>query len=68
MSRQRTYSVQGMTCDHCSLSVSEEILEVAGVESVDVDLRTGRVTVVGDAIDDGAIRAAVEAAGYAVAS
>ena len=61
-----TYTVQGMTCGHCVSSVKEEVGEVAGVESVDVDLESGRLTVTGSA-DDAAIRAAVAEAGYTVA-
>jgi copper chaperone len=63
---QRSYTVSGMTCDHCVLSVREEVSEVAGVHDVDVDLATGRLTVTGDTIDDGAVRAAVSEAGYRV--
>jgi len=60
------YTVVGMTCEHCVRSVTEEVSEVSGVEHVDVDLPTGRVTVRGVA-DDAAIRAAVVEAGYEVA-
>jgi copper chaperone len=63
----REYVVQGMTCDHCVLSVREEVSEVAGVRSVDVDLASGRLTVEGDGVSDDAVREAVEVAGYEVA-
>ncbi|HWH93340.1 MAG TPA: heavy-metal-associated domain-containing protein [Baekduia sp.] len=59
------YRVDGMTCEHCRLSVTEEVSDVAGVQRVEVDLPTGRVTVVGD-VDDAAIAAAVADAGYEV--
>ena len=62
-----TYTVTGMTCDHCVRSVREEVGKVPGVQTVDVDLATGAVTIVSDApVDDGAVRAAVDEAGYAV--
>jgi copper chaperone CopZ len=61
------YVVQGMTCAHCVLSVREEVGEVAGVERVDVDLVSGRLTVHGTDVGDEAIRAAVEEAGYTAA-
>lgn len=64
----RIYDVTGMTCEHCVLSVTEEVSEVAGVSAVEVDLAAGRVAVTGDAFDDGAVRAAVVEAGYEVAS
>ena len=44
-----TYTVSGMTCSHCVLSVEEEVSDVAGVRAVDVDLATGRLTVSADA-------------------
>jgi copper chaperone len=62
-----TYTVTGMTCGHCVNSVSEEVGQVTGVTGVDVDLKTGAVTVTSDGpLDDAAIRAAVEEAGYEV--
>jgi len=62
------YSVNGMTCAHCVLSVREEVAEVDGVEAVDVDLASGRMVVSGAGVDDTAVRAAVAEAGYEVAS
>jgi copper chaperone len=62
----RIYTVAGMTCDHCTLSVREEVSEVAGVTGADVDLETGRLTVAGDGFTDEAIRDAVAEAGYEV--
>jgi copper chaperone len=61
---QRTYRVDGMTCDHCVLSVREEVGELAGVTAIDIDLASGRLTVTGAGLDDGAIAAAVADAGY----
>jgi copper chaperone len=61
-----TYSVSGMTCEHCVISVREEVAEVAGVTAVDVDLASGRLTVAGDNVRDEAVRAAVAEAGYEV--
>lgn len=65
---QKTYMVQGMTCQHCVMSVTEEVGEIAGVEKVDVDLASGRLEVTAPAIDDAAVAAAVEEAGYALAA
>jgi copper chaperone CopZ len=64
----REYSVQGMTCAHCVTSVREEVSAVTGVRAVDVDLASGRLTVTGEQLDDRAIGAAVEEAGYEVAA
>ncbi|GAA3224929.1 hypothetical protein GCM10017691_13330 [Pseudonocardia petroleophila] len=66
---EHTWTVTGMTCDHCVASVTEEITELDGVAAVAVDLRTGAVTVRSAApLDDAAVRAAVAEAGYAVAA
>lgn len=62
----RTYTVSGMTCGHCVISVKEEVAEVPGVSSVDVDLASGRVEVAGDSFSDDQIRTAVQEAGYEV--
>ncbi|HZY76065.1 MAG TPA: copper ion binding protein [Jatrophihabitantaceae bacterium] len=59
----KTYTVAGMTCQHCVNAVTEEVGKLAGVEAVDVDLTAGTVTVTGDVGGD-AVRAAVDEAGY----
>ena len=62
-----TYTVVGMTCDHCVTSVTEEVSEVDGVTDIDVDLATGALAVTSDTtVDDAAVRAAVAEAGYQV--
>lgn len=60
-----TYRVQGMACDHCVRAVTGEVSKLAGVDRVVVDLASGTVTVLSDApLDEGAVRAAVDEAGY----
>ena len=62
-----TFAVTGMTCAHCQRAVTEEISAVAGVESVDVDLGSGTVTVTTTGpVDRADIAAAVDEAGYAL--
>jgi copper chaperone CopZ len=61
----REYIVEGMTCEHCVRSVTEQLAEVAGVESLHVDLASGRLVVHGDASAD-EVRQAVVEAGYAI--
>ncbi|MFJ4922029.1 heavy-metal-associated domain-containing protein [Streptomyces sp. NPDC088725] len=59
------YQVTGMTCGHCEGAVSGEISGIAGVTSVRAVAGTGQVTVVSAApLDDAAVRAAVDEAGY----
>ncbi|MEV0625832.1 heavy-metal-associated domain-containing protein [Nonomuraea wenchangensis] len=63
-----TYTVKGMTCGHCVSSVKEEVGEVAGVTSVEVELESGLLTVSSDEpVDQARIAAAVEEAGYELA-
>jgi copper chaperone CopZ len=63
-----TYTVVGMTCGHCVSAVTEEVSQVPGVTVVDVDLASGGLTVSSEApVDDSAVLAAVEEAGYEVA-
>ena len=58
------YRVDGMSCEHCVVAVTGEVGDVAGVASVDVDLDGKLVTVSGAAIDDAAVVAAIDEAGY----
>jgi len=67
MSETVSYTVPGMHCDHCRHAVSEELGAVAGVESVEVDLETKLVTVLGSGLDDVTLRAAIDEAGYEAA-
>jgi copper chaperone len=64
----KTYSVPGMHCGHCQAAVNKELQGVAGVESVQADLDSKLVTVTGDALDDGALQAAIAEAGHEVAA
>lgn len=59
-----TYSVPDMSCGHCEKAVTEEISKVAGVTTVDVDLRTKLVVVHGEGVADAAVREAIGEAGY----
>lgn len=64
---QTTYTVSGMTCSHCVNSVQDEVRQIAGVTEVQVDLASGAVTVTSEKpLDDAAVRAAVDEAGYAL--
>jgi copper ion binding protein len=63
-----TWSVTGMTCEHCVASVTEELGALDGVRGVSVDLDTGTVTVTStQSLDRADVRTAVEEAGYALA-
>ncbi len=63
-----TFTVTGMTCEHCVSSVTEEVQELPGVRQVAVRLADGSLTVDVDApLSDDVVRAAVEEAGYRLA-
>jgi copper chaperone len=63
-----TYEIQGMTCGHCVASVSDALRTLPGVDYVDVDLDRGTATVTSEsALDNDAVRSAVEEAGYQLA-
>ena len=64
---QLTYTVPGMSCGHCRTSITAEVEKVPGVASIDVDLDAKRVTVAGEQLDDAAVRAAIDEAGYDIA-
>lgn len=67
MAENSTYTVLGMTCEHCRASVIEEVSEVEGVRGVEVDLASGRMVVEGQGVEDASVRDAVREAGYEVA-
>jgi copper chaperone CopZ len=62
------YKVTGMSCGHCEGSVSAEISGLPGVSSVTAVAASGEVTVVSAApLDEEAVRAAVDEAGFELA-
>jgi copper chaperone len=67
MSETVTYRVPGMTCGHCETAVRDELSAVAGVETVAVDLDSKAVEITGRDLDEAALRAAIDEAGYEVA-
>ena len=62
----KNYTVSGMTCNHCTASVREEVEEVNGVSTVEVTLETGNVAVTGEGFSDADVTAAIKEAGYSV--
>ncbi|GAB3498228.1 heavy-metal-associated domain-containing protein [Nocardiopsis coralliicola] len=61
----KDYQVAGMTCGHCEMSVREEVGAVPGVGEIRVSAQTGALSVTAEGeIDDSAVLAAVEEAGY----
>jgi copper ion binding protein len=67
MRTSSTYTVTGMTCDHCAAAVRQEVGAVEGVTGVQVELATGTLTLESDGpVDPADVTAAVEEAGYEV--
>ena len=62
-----TFSVPGVSCAHCRQAIVDEVSGVAGVAAVEVDLQAKQVTVSGEPLDEPAIVAAIDEAGYEVA-
>jgi len=67
-----TYSVNGMTCGHCTAAVTEELTKLDGVTEVKIDLNAGGTSAVhvtsSTALDEAAVREAVDEAGYELAA
>jgi copper ion binding protein len=62
-----TFTVKGMTCEHCVAAVTQELSALPGVAHVQVDLASGAVAVQSEGtLSDEAVRAAVDEAGYEV--
>ena len=64
MTETFTYSVPGVSCGHCQAAITAEVTGVDGVDSVDVDLDTKLVRITGENLDDAALVAAIDEAGY----
>ena len=62
-----TFVVTGMHCNHCRNSVMRTVGNISGVEAVDVDLQSGKMTVNGN-VDAQAVIQAIEALGFTAES
>ena len=66
MTQTATYTVPGISCNHCKHAIEGEVSRVRGVASVEVDVDAKTVTVVGEPLDEPAVVAAIDEAGYEV--
>ena len=57
-------SIEGMTCGHCAMSVTNEIATLEGVSNVQVDHAAGKATVESESVSEDQLSAAIEEAGY----
>ena len=60
---QQRFQIKGMTCQHCRQAAERALIEVAGVESAQVELESHSATVRGTAPFE-LLREAVEEAGF----
>jgi copper chaperone len=60
----QSFTVTGMTCDHCVRAVTSAIQQIDPAARVEVDLRAGRVAVRDSRAADGDIVRAIEGEGY----
>lgn len=59
--------VDGLACPFCAYGIEKQLSRIDGVETIDVDIETGRVIVTmrdGATLDEATARGAVEAAGF----
>lgn len=70
MSLTTSYTVSGMTCEHCVKAVTQELENLDGVSTVSIELVAGGDSAVhvtsANALDPAAVRDAVDEAGYAL--
>jgi copper chaperone CopZ len=59
-----SFTVEGMSCDHCRVAITSEVTQVSGVQSVDIDLDAKIVRVSGADLDPAAVVDAIDEAGY----
>ncbi len=63
---KKTFTVEGMSCQHCVKAVKNALSHLEGVRLVEVDLATKKVEVEGDNLQDVLLKEAIEDAGYEV--
>lgn len=61
---QVTVKIEGMTCNHCKLSVENKISAIKGIKDVQVDLSSSLAKISGNQLDLEKIKQEVESIGY----
>lgn len=65
---ERTYTINGMSCNHCVMSLRKELAQVEGLEVLNVGIGSATVAMDEARVSDEQLRAAVERAGFSVAA
>jgi len=60
----QTFLVGGMTCNHCKMTVENNLRKMSGVSDVRIDLASGKVTVEGDNINSSDAEKTITDLGY----
>lgn len=63
---QKTLTIEGMSCTHCTNAVEKSLMDLDGVTKVAADLVSKTAEVEGNDLNDDNLRKAVEEAGYTV--
>ncbi len=63
MSNTATYSIEGMTCNHCVANVDKNLKNIEGAEEVSVDLQKGEASIKGD-VQESKVKDVIESIGY----
>jgi copper chaperone len=64
MSQTAIYLTPSISTGHCQAAITEELAQLDGITSVVIDLEARLVQVTAEQIDDAAVIAAVDQAGY----
>jgi copper chaperone CopZ len=65
---RQTFRVDGMSCHHCEMAVTAELMKLSGVIGVAVDIAAATVvTEAEQTLDRDAVAAAIDDAGYELA-
>jgi len=56
--------VRGMNCNHCKMSVENNLKSLEGIEKIDADVAQEVVTIIGENVDLIKVKEAVESIGY----
>ena len=65
MEHEKTIIVKGMTCAHCKAMVEKNLAKLPGVESVTVDLASGRTVIEGNP-DEAAVKEVIDDLGFSI--
>lgn len=57
-------TIEGMTCGHCAMTVTNELATLEGVTNIQVDHAAGKATIEGEGVTNDQLEEAVAEAGY----